>query len=123
MILEVVYRLILDPYPTKCAFDAGEDGLGNNANSLKLGCDCVGDITYFDGVLNNGNGEAVVIENAICMHEEDIGMLFKHTNFRDGHAESRRNRRLVVSFVATVVNYEFVSIFNLQIRFLLVLLS
>jgi Cu2+-containing amine oxidase len=31
----------------KCAFDAGEDGLGNGVNSLKLGCDCLGQIYYW----------------------------------------------------------------------------
>jgi primary-amine oxidase len=31
----------------KCAFDAGEDGLGNGVNSLKLGCDCLGQIHYW----------------------------------------------------------------------------
>ncbi|KAJ3077450.1 hypothetical protein HK102_005226 [Quaeritorhiza haematococci] len=96
------------PYPTKCAFDAGEDGLGNNTNSLKLGCDCVGDIKYFDAILSDSSGKPFTIKNAICMHEEDFGLLWKHTDFRTpDKPESRRNRRLVVSFVATVVNYEY----------------
>lgn len=37
------------PYNRKCAFDAGDYGLGFAANSLQLGCDCLGDVTYFDG--------------------------------------------------------------------------
>ena len=32
----------------KCAFDAGEYGLGKLANALELGCDCLGHIHYFD---------------------------------------------------------------------------
>jgi hypothetical protein len=32
-------------------------GLGNCANSLELGCDCLGNIHYFDGVLNNSKCE------------------------------------------------------------------
>jgi Cu2+-containing amine oxidase len=41
------------PYNRKCAFDAGDYGLGFAANSLKLGCDCLGVVAYFDGVVNN----------------------------------------------------------------------
>ena len=39
-----------DPNPTyarKCAFDVGDYGLGYCANSLELGCDCLGHIHYF----------------------------------------------------------------------------
>jgi hypothetical protein len=70
------------PYNRKCAFDAGDYGLGFAANSLQLGCDCLGDVTYFDGVVNNSRGEAVVIRNAVCLHEEDHGLLWKHVDYR-----------------------------------------
>jgi hypothetical protein len=70
------------PYNRKCAFDAGDYGLGFAANSLQLGCDCLGDVTYFDGVVNNARGEAVVIRNAVCLHEEDHGLLWKHVDYR-----------------------------------------
>jgi len=30
------------PHPRKCAFDVGDYGLGYCANSLQLGCDCLG---------------------------------------------------------------------------------
>lgn len=82
-------------------------GLGNCANSLELGCDCLGNIHYFDAVLNNSKGEPVSLKKAVCMHEEDYGILWKHLEYRNGHAEVRRSRRLVLSFVATVVNYEY----------------
>jgi primary-amine oxidase len=35
-------------------------GLGNCTNSLELGCDCLGNIQYFDAVLNNSKGEQQV---------------------------------------------------------------
>jgi primary-amine oxidase len=41
------------------------------------------------------------------MHEEDYGILWKHVDWRTGHTEVRRSRRLVVSFIATVGNYEY----------------
>ena len=42
----------------KNAFDAGEWGLGRMANSLKLGCDCLGDIHYFDARARDRAGRA-----------------------------------------------------------------
>ena len=91
----------------KNAFDVGEAGIGSLANSLTLGCDCLGQIYYFDAILNNSRGEPVQIPNAVCLHEEDFGILWKHTDWRTGRAEVRRSRRLVISFIATVGNYEY----------------
>ncbi len=91
----------------KNAFDVGEAGIGGLANSLTLGCDCLGQIYYFDAILNNSRGEPVQIPNAVCLHEEDFGILWKHTDWRTGQAEVRRSRRLVISFIATVGNYEY----------------
>ena len=44
------------PFQRKCAFDVGDYGLGFCANSLELGCDCLGHIKYFDAVLNDSKG-------------------------------------------------------------------
>ena len=89
------------------AFDVGEYGIGTMANALELGCDCLGHIHYFDAHMTDSIGNAITIPNAICMHEEDHGILWKHTDWRSGHVEVRRSRRLVVSFIATVANYEY----------------
>ena len=91
----------------KNAFDVGEYGVGMLANTLTLGCDCLGAIRYFDATLTNSQGEPVIIKNAICMHEEDYGILWKHMDWRTEQTEVRRSRRLVVSFIATVGNYEY----------------
>jgi primary-amine oxidase len=99
-----------DPAPThrrKNAFDAGEYNIGTLANPLELGCDCLGEIHYFDGVICDGDGRPVTIPNAICLHEEDYGLLWKHTDFRTEKTEVRRSRRLSISFIATVGNYEY----------------
>ncbi|ALE04510.1 tyramine oxidase (plasmid) [Arthrobacter sp. ERGS1:01] len=99
-----------DPAPVqakKNAFDSGEYNIGNMANSLKLGCDCLGEIQYFDGITTDSHGNPMTIKNAICMHEEDDSILWKHFDFREGTAEVRRNRKLVISFIATVANYEY----------------
>ena len=99
-----------DPGPTqvrKNAFDVGEYGMGMCANSLRLGCDCLGHIHYFDAHMVNSRGEPLTIQNAICMHEEDYGILWKHTDRRLETPEVRRSRRLVISSVSTVENYEY----------------
>jgi primary-amine oxidase len=93
----------------KNAFDSGEVGIGRAplVNSLKLGCDCLGEIHYLDAVQADENGDPFVIPNAICIHEEDVGILWKHTDLNTGAVEVRRNRRLVVSSIHTVGNYEY----------------
>jgi primary-amine oxidase len=88
-------------------FDSGEYLVGKFANSLELGCDCLGDITYLDATVADDFGEPRVIRNAICIHEEDHGILWKHTDIFNGSAQSRRQRRLVVSFFTTVGNYDY----------------
>ena len=90
----------------KNAFDTGEFGLGNYTNSLTLGCDCLGEIVYLDVAVANPLGEVREISNAICMHEEDFGILWKHTDV-DGNVEVRRGRRFVVSSIVTINNYEY----------------
>jgi primary-amine oxidase len=99
-----------DPSPVRFwqnYFDAGEYLLGQQVNSLVLGCDCLGEIHYFDVVLADTRGEVKQVQNAICMHEEDYGVLWKHTDIFTGSAETRRQRRLVVSFFATIGNYDY----------------
>jgi primary-amine oxidase len=99
-----------DPSPNhyrQNAFDVGEYGVGMLANALELGCDCLGYIHYFDAVMTDSRGNVVQLPNAICMHEEDVGLLWKHIDWRTNKTEVRRSRRLVISFIATVGNYEY----------------
>jgi len=102
----VPYR---DPSPDhyrRTAFDIGEWGLGFMTTSLELGCDCLGEIRYLDAVLHDSTGAPYTIANAICIHEEDNAVLWKHVDHDTG-AEVRRMRRLTLSFHVTVANYEY----------------
>jgi primary-amine oxidase len=114
----VIYRASLaemvvpyaDPSPVRfwqSYFDAGEYLLGQQVNSLQHGCDCLGEIHYFDAVLADGGGHPRKIPNAICLHEEDFGVLWKHTDIFTESAETRRQRRLVISFFVTVGVYDY----------------
>lgn len=101
-----------DPSPMhawKHAFDASEAGMGATANSLALGCDCLGEIRYFDAPLLRPDGTVDVRKNAVCLHEEDYGILWKHTNafLPSRPPEVRRSRRLVLSAIHTLGNYEY----------------
>jgi len=114
----IVYRASIDemlvpygdPSPVRFwqnYFDTGEYLFGRFTNSLELGCDCVGEIQYFDAVLADELGNPQTIRNGICMHEEDFGTLWKHGDIYTGSQEVRRSRRLVISFFTTVGNYDY----------------
>ena len=87
------------------AFDTGEYGIGNALDSLKLGCDCLGHIHYFDVCAHDWQGNPKEIKNAVCMHEEDFGLLWKHTDAQTGKMRAVRSRRLVISALCTIGNY------------------
>ena len=91
----------------KNVFDIGEYGLGKLTNSLQLGCDCLGHIAYLDVDLNTMTGEIFHTKKAICIHEEDAGIAWKHWDFRTERTEVRRGRKLVISCICTVGNYEY----------------
>jgi primary-amine oxidase len=103
----IVYRAsiaeMVVPYGTpershyrKNVFDSGELGFGRMANSLTLGCDCLGVIHYFDAVVPDVFGTPRTIERCICLHEEDAGM------------------KLVISSISTIGNYEYASYWYLH---------
>ncbi len=102
----VPYRDPTTDHFRRTAFDIGEWGLGFMTTSLERGCDCLGEITYVDAVVHDSAGEPRLIPHAICIHEEDNGVLWKHVDHEFG-PEVRRARRLVVSFHVTVANYEY----------------
>jgi len=99
-----------DPAPVRSwqnYFDTGEYLVGQYANSLELGCDCLGEITYLSPVITDGFGNPREIRNGICMHEEDWSILAKHSDLWSGVEYTRRNRRFVISFFTTVGNYDY----------------
>jgi primary-amine oxidase len=88
-------------------FDTGEYLVGKFVNSLELGCDCLGEIAYLAATITDDTGQPRTIPNAICIHEEDAGILWKHTDIFNQSAQTRRQRRLVVSYFTTVGNYDY----------------
>ncbi|EEQ84631.1 primary-amine oxidase [Blastomyces dermatitidis ER-3] len=114
----VFYRLLLagmvvpygnpeHPHHRKHAFDLGEYGGGYMTNSLSLGCDCKGVIHHMGADFVNAADSSTTIKNAICIHEEDAGILFKHTDFRDDSVIVTRGLKLIISHIFTATNYEY----------------
>lgn len=65
-------------------------------------------IKYFSGWLNNDQGEPVEAANVICLHEQDAGIGWKHTNHRTQGVAITRARVLVLQSILTVGNYEYI---------------
>ena len=72
----------------------------------------LGTIKYFDAWHNNAKGEPVKLPNVVCCHEQDDGILWKHTNFRTQNAVVARSRILVLQTIITVSNYEYIFAFH-----------
>lgn len=75
---------------------------------MQLGCDCLGAIKYFSGWLADDDGNPIPAENVTCMHEQDAGVGWKHTNHRTQNPALTRARNLVVQSIITVGNYEYI---------------
>ncbi|KAH8196705.1 hypothetical protein TruAng_009134 [Truncatella angustata] len=58
------------PYYKKSAFDLGDARAGYTANNLKLGYDCLGSIHYVSATLSSPRGDAIAMENCVCIHEQ-----------------------------------------------------
>jgi primary-amine oxidase len=115
----ILYRLSLSemtvpygdprpPFHRKQAFDFGDGGAGRAANNLSLGCDCLGVIKYLDTVIADPAGQPSVSKNVVCIHEQDAGIGWKHTNYRTQRAVVTRSRELVIQFIITLANYEYI---------------
>lgn len=109
--MNIPYADPRSPFHKKSAFDLGDAGAGAMANNLKLGCDCLGHIQYLSAVITDDKGVPTPVENCVCIHEQDGGIGWKHTNYRTGRAAVARNRELVLQSIITVSNYEYILAF------------
>jgi len=89
------------------AFDEGEDSMGRYANSLEPEVDAPSNATFFDATLADESGVPLVVPRAVALYEKDGGLLWKHFDRDNNHNNSRRARELVLSWIATVGNYDY----------------
>lgn len=60
------------------------------------------------------DGMAKPSPNVVCLHKQDDGIGWKHTNWRTGRAVVTRSRELVIQFIITLANYEYIFAFKLD---------
>jgi primary-amine oxidase len=89
-------------------FDSGEYGLGYVSSEANAGKDLPADAITLDVFMPNESLEATKFPNRIFFYERDGGALFDHTQSDDGSRIYARANELVVGFVATVGNYDYV---------------
>jgi primary-amine oxidase len=93
------------------AFDAGEYGIGRLTNDLERGTDAPDHARFLPAIFADDHGEPDASRrHAIAVYERDGGILWKHYQFDDGPDGTnyaRRARELVVSWIATVGNYDY----------------
>ena len=60
------------------------------------------------------DGTAKSSPNVVCLHEQDNEIGWKHTNWRTGRAVVTRSRELVIQFIITLANYEYIFAYKLD---------
>ena len=89
--------------------DAGEYGIGRLAAPLQPGLDCPPNAVFFDTVFADDWGDPYAQERAACLFERYAGdIAWRHYEAEHRHSEVRKRTELVLRFVATVGNYDYV---------------
>jgi primary-amine oxidase len=96
-----------DAWYFRNAFDEGEDSMGRYADSMEPEVDAPSNATFFDATLADETGVPFEIPRAVALYERDGGLLWKHFDRDNNHNDSRRSRELVLSWIATVGNYDY----------------
>ncbi|BBI54301.1 amine oxidase [Vreelandella olivaria] len=93
----------------KAYLDSGEYGMGNLTSPLVLGTDVPANATLMPATLADNNGNPFTIPNAIAVFERYAESEFKHNEMLGSSPgnESRQRRELVVRWVSTIGNYDY----------------
>lgn len=94
----------------KSYLDSGVYGLGVLTSSLERGTDVPENAVLLDATISDNSGNPYTIPNAIGVFERYAGPEFKHDDlvtFTEGN-ESRERRELVIRYVTTIGNYDYI---------------
>ncbi|EEH41834.2 copper amine oxidase [Paracoccidioides lutzii Pb01] len=78
------------PYHRKLAFDVGDVGFGITANQV------------------DSKGNPVILENVVCLHEQDAGLQHKHTIIALARPPRSETANWVVQMICTISNSEYI---------------
>ena len=102
----------MDPHPGwryKSFLDAGEYGLGYLISSLEPGRDCPRHAAYLTLTFPSDQGGMFKAERAMCMFERNTGdPAWRHYTVGTKRAVARPKVELVVRFIPTLGNYDYV---------------
>ena len=88
--------------------DEGDYGLGTTHSPLVAGADCPDNAIYLSPVMANPAGGADELTNRICIFERPTGdVTWRHYDLVSEALDARPNVELVVRFIATVGNYDY----------------
>ncbi|MCI0615293.1 tyramine oxidase, partial [bacterium] len=89
--------------------DEGDFGFGTMGSLLVPGADCPASSTFLSPVMSNAAGGVDTLDNRICIFERSSGEpVWRHYDFITQALESRPATELVVRYIATVGNYDYV---------------
>lgn len=88
--------------------DEGDYGLGNTHSPLVAGADCPDNAAFLSAVMANAAGAAEQLSERICIFELPTGdATWRHYDQITEALDARPNVELVVRFIATVGNYDY----------------
>jgi len=89
--------------------DEGDFGFGSTASQLVPGADCPASSIFLSPVMSNPAGGADTLNNGVCIFERSPGEpVWRHYDLITQALESRPATELVVRYIATVGNYDYI---------------
>jgi primary-amine oxidase len=104
----VPYQDTTETWYYRTYMDEGDYGLGAMHSPLIPGVDCPRNAVYLTPVMVNAAGGADPLDNRICLFERPTGdAAWRHFDFVTEDLDGRANVELIVRFIATVGNYDY----------------
>ncbi|CAN7461686.1 stalk domain-containing protein [Paenibacillus sp. LjRoot56] len=98
----------------KTYFDSGEYGMGTLTSSLVKGKDVPNNAVLLDAVTADTQGNPRTIPNAMAVFEQYAGPEYRHDTMSAQGTDSKERRELVVRWISTVGNYDYIFDWVLQ---------
>jgi len=105
----VPYQDTSEAWYYRTYMDEGDYGIGTTHSPLLSGVDCPADAVYLSPVMANTAGGADILDKRICLFERPTGDgTWRHYDLFTEDLNGRPNIELIVRFVATIGNYDYI---------------